>query len=376
MSRWSGKAKKSQIDATGCPAVDRDAYARDERGSRRYEKAHEIGDVLGRRDALQRVVLDSFCPLLVHALSRQRRLRRDQSFPPRGRRGRRRNRGDEDSGRPTEIRQSPGEVDESGIRDAARKVARGRIASGRADDVHDPSATLRLHHWKHGARHPHVAEDLQAPVARPLLVGNLQEVAAADGARVVDQDVEPAEPVAGGRRNPVHVVESAQVAGKDEHLGARLRLDLVRGLFEPRLVAGADRDPRAFGGEAERDGPTDALATSGHERGLAGQLQIHVGSFLRTAPGKAGTARQSNSSSRPSERRTACANGSRSIPSSRRPRSRPLPSSSSARAPAKLPLARCWYPTATWISPCSASRSSPRASRQNPSSSSCTSKNR
>ena len=120
MSRRFRKAKKSEKDTAGGAAVDRDAHARDERGSRRYEKAHEIGDVLGRRDALQRVVLDSFCPLLIHALSRQRRLRRDQSFPTRGRRGRRRNRSDEDSGKPAEIRQSLGEVDESGIRDATQ----------------------------------------------------------------------------------------------------------------------------------------------------------------------------------------------------------------------------------------------------------------
>src|SRR2546426_10018593 len=103
MSRWSREAKESEINTTGRTAVDRDAHAGDERGSRRYEKADEIGNVLGRRNALQRVVLDSLCTLIIHALPGRRGLCRDEAFPARGGRRRRRNPGDKDPGRRAEV---------------------------------------------------------------------------------------------------------------------------------------------------------------------------------------------------------------------------------------------------------------------------------
>src|SRR5262245_56020703 len=113
MSRWSGKAKKLEIDAAGRAPVDRDAHACDERGSCRYEEAHEIGDVLGRRDALQRVVLYSLRTLLIYALAGDRGLRCEKPFPAR-RRGRgRRHRVHENSGRTAEIGEPLREVDES-----------------------------------------------------------------------------------------------------------------------------------------------------------------------------------------------------------------------------------------------------------------------
>src|SRR5262249_41249631 len=230
-----------------------------------------------------------------------------------------------------------------------------RIARGGADDVDDASPALRLHHREDGARHPHVAENLQAPVARPLLVGDLEEVTAPDGPRVVHEDVDPTEALLDGRGDPVHLVESAQIAGDDQPLGIRLRLDVPRRLLEPRLVARADRHARALGAETERDGPPDALTAARHQRRLAAQFEVHESSFLGSTPlpapptrgpgwclGNGGTVRQSSFWIRSEVRPTFWPNPSRSRPSSVRPSSRRRPSSSSARAPARLPLARCW----------------------------------
>src|SRR5262249_56972918 len=136
------------------------------------------------------------------------------------------------------------------------------IARGGADDVDDASPALRLHHRKDGARHPDVAENLQAPVAGPLLVRDLEEVAAPDGARVVHEDVDSTEALVDGRGDPVHLVEPAQIAGDDQHLGVRLRLDLARRLLEPRLVARADRHARALAAQAHRAGPPAALTAA------------------------------------------------------------------------------------------------------------------
>src|SRR6266542_4615486 len=133
---------RSQIDSAGRPAVHGDAHAGNERGARRYQEAHEIGEFLR-------------------------------------------------------------EVYEPGVGDASREVARGRVARGGTNDVDDASATLRLHDREDGPGHPNVAEDLQAPVPRPLLVGDLQEVSTPDCARVVHEDVEPAEAIPHRGGNPV-----------------------------------------------------------------------------------------------------------------------------------------------------------------------------
>src|SRR5206468_3496050 len=138
MSR-SRTASGLQINSARRAAVDGDAHAGDERGARRYEEAHEIGDVLGGPD---------------------------------------------------------------------------------------PPAPLRLHDREDRPRHPDVAENLQAPVARPLLVGDLHEVAAPDGARVVHKNVEAAEALPHRRGDAIDLVEPAQIAGHDEDLGVRSGLDL------------------------------------------------------------------------------------------------------------------------------------------------------
>src|SRR2546425_4246447 len=280
MSRWSRKPKKSEIDPPGRATVHRDAHARNERGARRYQEAHEIGDVLGARDAFQRIRAHRLGAMGLDGLPGRRGLLGDEALPARGRRrGGRYGRDENVRGR-TEVGETLREVYEPRVGDPARQIAGRGIARGGTDNIDDPSPALGLHDREHGPSHPNVTEDLQAPVAGPLLVGNFQEVAAPYGARVVHEDVEPAEAIPHRRGDAIHFVEPAQVAGDDENLRFRLRLDLLRGLLEPRLVARADRDPGALGAQAERDGPPDPLASARHQRRLAGQFEIHEVSFL------------------------------------------------------------------------------------------------
>src|SRR5438093_2576002 len=350
------ETKESEIDAAGRAAIHGDTHAGDERGAGRYQEAHEIGNIFRRRDPLERIVARGFGTHGFHALALGRSLLGDEALPGRGGGRGRRHGVAQNIRRRAEIGEALREIDEPRVRDAAGQISGSRIARGGADDVDDASASMRLHHREDGARHPHVAENLQAPVAGPLLVGDLEEVAAPDGARVIHEDIDPPEALLDGRGDPVHLVEPAQIAGDDEHLGVRLRLDLLRRLLEPRLVARADRDLRALGGEPERDGPPDAQTAPRHQRCLAAQLEIHEISFLTftstpgarparppdSGPRKAGTVRQSRWKIRSTVRATSRPNASRSIPSSVRPLSRWHPSPSSARAPARLPLARCW----------------------------------
>ena len=123
-----------------------------------------------------------------------------QPIPPLGR-GRPRAHGvDEDPVRGPEVGERPGEVDQPGVGDASGHVRRRRVPGRRADDVHDASPAPRPHGRDRHLGHPHVPEDLQPPVVRPLLGGRRQEVAAPDGAGVVHQDLEPAE----ARHDGVH----------------------------------------------------------------------------------------------------------------------------------------------------------------------------
>src|SRR5438445_66467 len=203
MSRWSRKPKKSEIDPAGRATVHRDAHARNERGARRYQEAHEIGDVLGARDAFQRIRAHRLGAMGLDGLPGRRGLLGDEALPARGRRrGGRYGRDENVRGR-TEVGETLREVYEPRVGDPARQIAGRGIARGGTDNIDDPSPALGLHDREHGPGHPNVTEDLQAPVAGPLLVGNFQEVAAPYGARVVHEDVEPAELPSGESAAPL-----------------------------------------------------------------------------------------------------------------------------------------------------------------------------
>src|SRR5947208_3044643 len=83
--------------------------------------------------------------------------------------------------------------------------------------------------------------------------------AAAACCRVVDEDVDPAEALMDLAGDPLHLVEPAEVAGHDEGLGAGLLpRDLPRRRLQGRLIARAQRDAGALGGEPTGDRAADA----------------------------------------------------------------------------------------------------------------------
>src|SRR2546422_3850531 len=78
------KSMRSQINSAGRPAVHGDANAGNEGGARRYQEAHEIGDVLRGRDAFQRVVTRRLGTLRLDGLARRCGLLGDETLPARG----------------------------------------------------------------------------------------------------------------------------------------------------------------------------------------------------------------------------------------------------------------------------------------------------
>src|SRR5712664_1687381 len=142
------KTKESEVDTASRAAVYGDAHAGDERGASRHQKADEIGDVLGSRDALERIVARRFGALSLDRRARRGRLLCDETLPARGGGRGRRHGGDENVRRRAEVGESLREVYEPRICDAARQISRSRIARGGADDVDDASPALRLHDRK------------------------------------------------------------------------------------------------------------------------------------------------------------------------------------------------------------------------------------
>src|SRR5438874_1737509 len=86
-------------------------------------------------------------------------------------------------------------------------------ARGASDHGDDAAAALLLHERKHGARHADVAEELEAPVVAPLRVGDLEKRAAADGAGVVDEDVDATQPLSRGAHRALDLCEVREIGG-------------------------------------------------------------------------------------------------------------------------------------------------------------------
>src|SRR5438552_2823008 len=88
--------------------------------------------------------------------------------------------------------------------------------------------------------------------------------------------------------------------------------------------------------QRRRDRTSDTTTAARDQRRLTTQTEFHQDVLRRGKSGAVGP-----SVSRAMVARAARANASQSIPATLRPRVRVVPSSSRARAPARLPLARC-----------------------------------
>src|SRR5438445_12223764 len=79
------KTKELEVDTSSGAAIHGYAHAGDERGTSRHQKTDEIGNVLGRRDALERIVARRYDALNHDGRPLPRRLLLDQSIPSRSR---------------------------------------------------------------------------------------------------------------------------------------------------------------------------------------------------------------------------------------------------------------------------------------------------
>src|SRR5439155_21994473 len=222
-------------------------------------------------------------------------------------------------------------------------------------------------------RNADVAHELEAPVVEPLGVGDLEEAAAADGAGVVDEDVDTAARAPDLVHDALDLREPREIGADRHRLPLAAVARLAGQLVERGLVAGYRHHARALARHAQRDRAADATAGARHHHDLVGQLQVHTLSSLSLAS-RHGNGGGAADGTRADAAAVARAKPSKSRAPSRCPRRRVAPSIRSERAPATLSLARCCQPTAAWITPCNASRVSPLAAIQCGSSHSCTSK--
>ena len=129
----------------------------------------------------------------------------------------------------------------------------------------------------------HVGQDGADELERPADVRGehpLEVVAALalerpdrDDAGVVDQHVDAAEVVADLADEPPHVVGVRHVAGGGEGVGRAAVYELLAGLAQLVLVAGAQGDAAAGVGELAADLQAQTAAAAGDEGDLAGQLE-------------------------------------------------------------------------------------------------------
>src|SRR6478672_7017527 len=94
-------------------------------------------------------------------------------------------------------------------------------------------------------------------------------------ARIVDHDVDTAERLGALLDKVSSVAVLSQVSGNSDDLSPGFLGDLIRHRFERFLAPGADRDIDAFLGERTGDALANALAATGHQRGLALELEVH-----------------------------------------------------------------------------------------------------
>ena len=107
--------------------------------------------------------------------------------------------------------------------------------------------------------------------AAPGLVRGVFGRCRLEDAGVVDQHVEPAEPLGGRGREAVAEGAVGQVAGDELGLGARGRGPVGDGLAAC-LVAAGEQQARTRRGEDPGDGRADARASTRHERDLSSEL--------------------------------------------------------------------------------------------------------
>ncbi len=127
-----------------------------------------------------------------------------------------------------------------------------------ARDVDDPPAAPLLHVRHRGADHVERAGQVDADHLVPLAVADLLDRRALPDARVVDQDVEPAEPVDRLVDHHLGLFVDGDVRGQRERLAAAVADPPGHLLRGGALHAVVEGHARAGAGQDLRTGPSDA----------------------------------------------------------------------------------------------------------------------
>ena len=167
-----------------------------------------------------------------------------------------------------------------GQRVAAR--LRGRVGAGRGGgdrvdrphraDVDDRAAALLLHRRGRRLRDPVGRAQDRAERLLEVLLGLLEERDDAEDAGRVDEHVDAAEALDGGRDERLRLLARGDLAGVDVDALAG-RVEGVAGGLELGLAGAAEDDARALLEEALRCGAADAAAAAGDQDDLV--LELH-----------------------------------------------------------------------------------------------------
>src|SRR5690606_29950036 len=153
----------------------------------------------------------------------------------------------------------------------AGDIAEVVILAAAADIVEDNAVAALLHAGIEQPGHIDIAHDLDFPARPPVIGADLPEIAARNGARVIDEDVDIA-------RRLMHALD---VAAPGEISGKIIGRDAVRlfqplgNLLQPVLLPRDEEEIGAFFGEHFRQPLPDPLRGAGDQHAFTFKSQIH-----------------------------------------------------------------------------------------------------
>jgi hypothetical protein len=126
-----------------------------------------------------------------------------------------------------------------------------------------------------GAGEPHMGEEFERKAVLPVGIAERRELAALGRARIVDENVEPAELALDRGEECRRRILLPQVERHGDRLGA-VRPNQRRDLGQRLLVAPGHGDVHALGRHRQRDAAPDAAARAGDERDFSLEAEPHA----------------------------------------------------------------------------------------------------
>jgi hypothetical protein len=178
------------------------------------------------------------------------------------------------------LRESLRPADHAGAVGVGKKQSLDRLLHSRRGDVDDASATTLTQRRQGEARQSERRHQRQLPGFPPIVVVEVLEGAGGRTAGVVDQDVEPPEPLQGALNNRSQRLGIGRVAGDSECLRTRSeRAYLRRGLVEQLFPAREEGDVAPLPRQGQRARPPHPRRGSTDDRDASFKTEIHA--FLR-----------------------------------------------------------------------------------------------